>query len=165
MPEDCEFSDRAPGIKEYPIEIVILREGEPLGADRGFAWFEEGLLHFNGAATSFTLAAEDIVPRKKVGKRAPYRNLPSDSIRLARPGPSAAVRLLPLNGFRRWGFWYVLGRFLSARMDVGKSRQWPPVHKFGESMDDPIRPRSIAEIGKAAARDGVSQGVVKAAKA
>lgn len=128
MREDRQFSDRPVGIVEYPIEIVILDGGKELGVDRGIAWFEDGLLCFNGAATSFTLAAEDIVPRGNSENSGPYRKLPSDSILIARAGAgtAAAVRLLPLNGLRRWRFGYGLGSFLSAKAEVRRRRQSPP---------------------------------------
>jgi hypothetical protein len=159
--QDREFSDRPAGIKEYPIEIVILREGKELAADRGFAWFEEGLLNFNGGTTSFVLAAADIVPRKKFGQTDPYLNQPADCIRMVGLGHGAAVRLLPLNGFRRWGFRFVLWRFLSAKVEVEKARQWPPFHGYGEAPEEPIPLRSAVEVGQAAAKDGISQGVVR----
>ncbi len=161
MREDREFSERPAGIVEYPIEIVILRQGRELGADRGVAWFEDGLLNFNGTATSFAIAAEDIVPRKKVRKIDPYKELPSDCIRVIFPGESAAVRLLPLNGLRRWTFNYALGRFLSAKEEVRKGRQLPPFHSYGFEPADPIPLRTVIELGQAAALEGVSEGVIR----
>ncbi|RYG17025.1 hypothetical protein EON82_24345, partial [bacterium] len=57
------------------VEVVIVRDGEPVGADRGVAWFENGRLLFNGARTSFAIGGEDVLPRRQWASRGGDRRI------------------------------------------------------------------------------------------
>lgn len=154
---DLQLSDRPEGIVEYLVEAVIFVDGKELAVDRGVVWFEEELLHFSGAATSFVLAATDIRPSVRFdpfGEEMKW-------MMLARPRTNAAIRLLPLSGFRNWGFRWAIRRFVRKRESVLKPRQWPPLHAFGEALEERVVERTPEEIGQAAARDGIGQGVVR----
>lgn len=158
---DAAFSDRPAGIQEFPVEILVLLDGRVLGTDRGLVWFEDGLLNFNGRATSFALAAPDVVPRKWITTQDPYQNLSGDALRLSIDGPVAVLRVRPLLG-SRWRFKAKLRRFLKENASTPKARQWPPLTEYGaESVPAPTLAESPEAVGEAAAQSGSATAVVR----
>ncbi len=162
MRADHAFSDASPGLTEYPVEIVVEAEGVCMGADRGFVWFEDGILTFNGSACSFALSADDLYPRRKIDGKDPYYGLPADALRLRAMGRVATVRFLPLLGRHRLGFEYALGRFLASESTSDRSRQWPPLIHYNDVPKVAARRLETPEaIGIEASRTGSAMGVVR----
>lgn len=141
------------------MEVVILLNDEEVGMDRGFAWFEDGLFCFNGAATSFALSSVDLYWRKtfKLGN-----DEPSDCAFLRIGQLRAAIRLLPLRGWRRYRFWYRFGRFMTEPPNRGAERQWPPILPYGAQPAPAALLKTPEQVGAEAARTGSATGVVRA---
>ncbi len=160
--KDLRFSDRLPGLREYPVEVLVKEGGRALGLDRGVLWFDHGLLCFSGAATSFVISGNDVVERgSKVGKGA-YEKLARDELLLCRPDRFATVRLMPLWGLHRFAYRRALRKFLQERRPVHRPRQWPPLSRYGEEVAPlPFVGKTLEEIGEEAARTGSARGVVR----
>lgn len=160
--EDRALSDAPSGTTEYPVEIVLYDAHGSYGGDRGFVWFEDGLLTFNGTACSFVLAAEDFYHRRERDGYSLHAGIPGDALRFRTPNGTFYVRLRPLAGLKGLGFDYRLGRFLRSVPDGDRPRQWPPFLSYG--MQPTLAPKDLCTpetIGEAAARTGSAFGVVR----
>jgi len=155
---DRNFSDRPLGLKEFPLEVVILRDDAEVGMDRGLAWFENGLFYFNGSATSFALAGTDFVRKNKL--RLDMSDDPKDYIGLKNPRVQAALRLVPIGGWNCFRFRHRFDRFLSEPPARTAIRQWPPIVAY-EREDAQISVRSSEEVGTEAVRNGSASNVVQ----
>ena len=157
---DRRFSDAPPGIREFTLEVVILRHDKEVGMDRGVAWFEGGLFYFTGTATSFVLSSADLHRPRYQTFRLDLDGRCKHRIQLRKAGASAELRLLPIRGWNRVQFWRRFGRFLSEPPDRTAVRQWPPLLAF-EAESVSLASRSPEEIGAGAAREGSATGVVR----
>lgn len=124
--KDRAFADAPAEIPQYGVEVVFKSRGNALGADRGVAWFEDGLLGFSGERTSFLLAYEDFVWSDLTGFNlvtAGRRDLP---LNLREQG---ALSIRPMWGsganFRRQ-----LRALIRERKASSRDRQWPPLRPY-----------------------------------
>lgn len=128
--EDRALSDAPPGLVEFPVEIVLYDSYGSYGTDRGFVWFEDGLLTFNGAACSFVVAAADLFSRREPNARNLHAGMPGRAIRFRVPGKIFFATLRPLSGLRGLTFDYHLGRFMASVDSSDRPRQWPPLNPY-----------------------------------
>ena len=129
-----EAEPRDVGLLEHPedpdvclVEIRIVRNGEPVGKDRGALWFEGGRLLFSGHRTSFAIGGEDVLPHSR------HRpGLPSGALPLRIAGESAHLEFLilrypELDRTRYERFGHRLLAFRSFTPPARGPRQWPPL--------------------------------------
>jgi hypothetical protein len=118
------------------VEVMIVRDGECVGADRGVAWFDGGRLMFNGARTSFAIGGEDVLPRREWEIRGGSVKIDTClTVPLRLPRYEAAQALvgfrplrapnIPIDHEER--FVERLGAFRSRPPQSRGPRQWPPL--------------------------------------
>lgn len=119
------------------VEIMVVRDGKCVGADRGVAWFDGGRLMFNGARTSFAIGGEDVLPRREWAGRG--GNVKIDTclaVPLRVPSDEAGqafiffqpLRAANLPADHEERFVERLGAFRSRPPQSRGPRQWPPLN-------------------------------------
>ena len=121
------------GLLEHPedpdvclVEIRIVRDGKPVGSDRGAVWFEGGRLLFSGHRTSFAVGGEDVLPFTQRAKGLPLGALP---LRVRQGQTHIEFRTLQYGDadLRRYDrFAHRLLAFRSFAPPARGERQWPP---------------------------------------
>ena len=160
--EDRALSDAPPGLTEFAVELVLHDAHGSYGADRGFVWFEDGLMTFNGAACSFVVSAADLYSRREPNGKNLYHQMPGNAIRFRVPGKTVYATVRPLSSLRGLSFDYQLGRFMASYASGVRPRQWPPLTSYGMQPSVPVPTLDTPEaVGESAARTGNAFGVVR----
>ncbi len=127
---DEALTERPQGLEEFPVEIIVRVNEQPLGMDRGVVYFDDGLMGFVGSSATFLLAAEDFERRKALTDLdVPFRPLDLAN------GAKSDVRIKPLLGHGR-AFRRRLRRFLRDGEPAQGPRQWPPLTAYRTPQDD-----------------------------
>lgn len=113
-----------PGVEAFPIRVRIVQNGVETGWDEGALGFEEDALWFSGTASSFRIAARDLVKThrgKGIGLHHPTRKL------------FLTIEVLAAEGRKEW----VDEVDLAREIERLRSRE----SEDGDSQYPPLKPR------------------------
>ena len=140
---------------QFTAEITIQVGDRRIGADRGVVWFADGLMGFSGRATSFLLAASDVVPLSRNARILWERRSspPGALVLVDAPHRNASVFVTPLGRHDR-AYRDRLIAFVDAAETPQGERQWPPLAPYVRP-NKPQRP----EIGSSDESDRLATSI------